>query len=627
MKKNIASVAAVTLVIGTMVPSAFASVTSTPQQHKSTISIDNKTLSNPYAFAASDGSTVTTYMPMYYINQALATAGYTTKWDGHTWALSIQDGTPDFSGIAVGTGKTSITLNGKLIKEINTIVQKDPGAGSKAQPTTYIPIYYVQPLFEALGIKNNWDGINLIWNATSPLTLKANQTYGSTDSPSTVDKHIVVTGTGVTIQNTTVNGNIYINPGQDGTVYLKSVTVTGSIVVLSGAMQSIHLQDVTTPQLTIDSTSAVHIVSEGNTQITSTLIPPENHQSITLDQQTGSLGNVTDNASSNLTLTGWSPFSSLSVNGPGAQINLDPQSTISNLNIGNVTGVTVNNNGQILSVTNNATNGGAIIGGPGTIGPIPVPHPPSGLNMTLVPGGELYLNPNGTPVTLVGYISGTYQYDKQSLSGLITVKNGTVAGGLDYSATDHEYRVEDNQSNTIGYVKITSNSNLITVGETQPPFISGNTFTASSGLTAPTQARLTAELDNIHHAKISTVSLPYVIEATDPTINPAATYANGKITVTASENLVPVSDYPTSFDVFGSTLGDFTDSAHLQYGTDYLFDILGKNIVITLTDHGKAQVTPGTTAKFKVEVTDAVDYGMNPVDPNNMTAIVQVNNY
>lgn len=134
------------------------------QEFQSTISVDNTVESKPIAVTATDGSTLTTYMPIWYVDEALKAAGYMASWNGneHTWSLTRTVPANYYAKLSVGTGNTDITVNGKLVKKVNTIVIKDPAGGAHAQDTTYMPIYYINQLFKSVGIFFGWDGHD--WN-------------------------------------------------------------------------------------------------------------------------------------------------------------------------------------------------------------------------------------------------------------------------------------------------------------------------------------------------------------------------------------------------------------------------------------------------------------------------------
>ncbi len=434
MKRRILGLVAASLVLGTVAPTAFAQNSVSLRPYKSAITLDGKVLSHPYEVVTSDGGTLTTYMPMYYIDQALAKAGYKTIWDGkaHTWILTAANVNPDLSSIQVGTGNTSITVNGKLVKKINTIVKLDPAGGEHAVPTVYLPIYYVQPFLEALGIMNTWDGSKRIWGGISPLTLAAGATYGPSTGSTSLEKNLVVAGTDVTVQNIKVDGNVYVNPGADGSVYLNNVTATGKIVVLSGADHSIHFNNVNAPDLEVYSSSSVHIVVEGSTQIGKTVIPAGEQQNVTLDQQSGSLGTVALGSSSKVILSGSfdsvtvtvgadvevSPnakVGTLNVDGSNTSVKVDAGAAVSNVTVAaNTSAINVENDGTISTLTNNASSSGLAVSGSGQVTTTQGNTPTGGTTTTGGGGGG-----GGAPAGGGGGVS-TPTPDQQAITALTT---------------------------------------------------------------------------------------------------------------------------------------------------------------------------------------------------------------
>lgn len=373
------------MALGTAVPTVFASTSGAPHVFKSEITLDGKVLSQPYSTVHNDGYGNTTYMPMYYIDNALKKAGYTVSWNGSTWSLTSKASNLDFSNLAVGSGNTTITVNGKIVKKINSIAMRDPAGGKHAAVTTYIPIYYVQPLLEALGIKNTWNG--KVWAGISPVTLAAGATYGPKIGTTQLYKDLVVTGTGVTVQNITVQGNIYINPGANGTVHLNNVKATGSIVVLSGASHSIYFDNVQAPTLQINSSSAVHIVTQGKTSIDTTVIPTAEQNEVLLEQQSGSLGNITAGSHSSVVLSGTVPFKSvvvtgttqvqisssttvtiLTISGSGVKLVVDQGGKLTSLSIGDkASGIVISNDGTISLLQNNSSSSSVSVSGTGEV--------------------------------------------------------------------------------------------------------------------------------------------------------------------------------------------------------------------------------------------------------------------
>ncbi|MFD1675886.1 hypothetical protein [Alicyclobacillus fodiniaquatilis] len=153
------AVAAGLLSLGTFLPMSFAA---SETQFTAKIDVNGQQISAPTAIAAYDGQTKTTYIPIYYVDQALKAAGFVASWDGtsQTWSLLSSAGVG--AGIAVGSGNANIDVNGKLVKKINTLVAHDPSAGSNAQETVYMPIYYVDEIIKSFGSPLTWNGKT--WN-------------------------------------------------------------------------------------------------------------------------------------------------------------------------------------------------------------------------------------------------------------------------------------------------------------------------------------------------------------------------------------------------------------------------------------------------------------------------------
>ncbi|MFB5190773.1 glycosyl hydrolase family 18 protein [Alicyclobacillus fastidiosus] len=201
----------------TLLASLLSSVVLTPEvtansSTQKTITVNGAVLSHPYSFVASDGSGQTTYMPIWYVGKALEAAGFTQSWNGttHTWTLTTSMN-GDFSSVPVGSGQASIVINGKLVKKINTYVRKDPAAGAGAQPTVYMPIFYVDQLFDAAGITASWNGQTWAVRSpsTNPIVFGFVTNYGgSTDSLVDLEAHSAVTEFSTFTHSITATGGL-----------------------------------------------------------------------------------------------------------------------------------------------------------------------------------------------------------------------------------------------------------------------------------------------------------------------------------------------------------------------------------------------------------------------------------
>ncbi|SFU66014.1 SwmB domain-containing protein [Alicyclobacillus macrosporangiidus] len=166
MKRALTGIAAASMVLGAFAPATFAATGANGWKytvaHQLPIVVNGQVLSNPFELVANDSGNQTAYFPVYYFNQALNSIGYTATWDGstHTWAITAPD--VDASSISipggVGTGNTTITVNGTVVKKINTYAAKDPAGGASAGYTTYFPAYYINEVFSSLGAKVSFSG-------------------------------------------------------------------------------------------------------------------------------------------------------------------------------------------------------------------------------------------------------------------------------------------------------------------------------------------------------------------------------------------------------------------------------------------------------------------------------------
>ncbi len=130
------------------------------------IVLNGSILAQPDAMTASDGSTMTTFMPIWYVGQALTAAGFTQFWNGltRTWSITTPS-SANFSNLQLGYGNSTIAVNGVAVKRVPMYVVKDPVAGADGQPTVYMPIWYVQQILKDAGVQTAWNGQS--WSITT----------------------------------------------------------------------------------------------------------------------------------------------------------------------------------------------------------------------------------------------------------------------------------------------------------------------------------------------------------------------------------------------------------------------------------------------------------------------------
>src|SRR5665647_1389412 len=92
-------------------------------------------------------------------------------------------------------------------------------------------------------------------------------TYGPATGTNTIEGDVVISVSGVILQNTTITGNLLLAAGiGDGDVTLKNVTVKGNTTVNGGGSHSVVLDNCTLPNITV-SKDGVRIVASGSTTV------------------------------------------------------------------------------------------------------------------------------------------------------------------------------------------------------------------------------------------------------------------------------------------------------------------------------------------------------------------------
>ena len=180
------ALAGMTLVAGLGTAPVMAATQSGYTMVATHIHLNGQTVSNPQHVVAKDpwSGTNTTWVPIYYLQQALKHVGFQTTWNGTdlvfakypaNWKFDVALGNPEANPIVAPAGQMQISLvaGGPPSMNLPKLVAKDPASGVN---TTYVPIYYVDSvLTHDFGMGTTWDGVN--WNLTgqgySPISTKS----------------------------------------------------------------------------------------------------------------------------------------------------------------------------------------------------------------------------------------------------------------------------------------------------------------------------------------------------------------------------------------------------------------------------------------------------------------------
>ncbi|MCL6445855.1 MAG: bacterial Ig-like domain-containing protein, partial [Alicyclobacillus sp.] len=165
MKKAIQASAAAALVLGaTLAPTALAADKGQVDMYKTAIVFNGKQVSTPMHIVAQDPSTKkpTSYLPLWYIFQALKAVGIAYSWDGRTLNVQPANGiNVNLDKLNPGNGPIRLEIDGTLVETAPSITAKDPYSHINS---TYLPLYYVKSVLSRLGIQSSWNGST--WNMT-----------------------------------------------------------------------------------------------------------------------------------------------------------------------------------------------------------------------------------------------------------------------------------------------------------------------------------------------------------------------------------------------------------------------------------------------------------------------------
>lgn len=147
----VVALASIGVVLGTTIPAVFAATSPISWSWKN-IEFSTYTAINVSGYTENG----TTYMPVWYVLQALKKSGYTVGFDGKVLSITPPGNmAPNTEGLSVGTGNFAIAVRGHVVKQVQSEVRVDPASG---KPTQYIPIYYIQQTLSSLSYYNAWNG-------------------------------------------------------------------------------------------------------------------------------------------------------------------------------------------------------------------------------------------------------------------------------------------------------------------------------------------------------------------------------------------------------------------------------------------------------------------------------------
>ncbi|MFF2157385.1 glycosyl hydrolase family 18 protein [Paenibacillus chitinolyticus] len=246
----------------------------------------------------------------------------------------------------------------KNIKDAASIADWSKGAVS-AMVAKGVIEGYEDGTFRPAGKLTRAETVVLLGRAPSLQTVSHDKagTFGPASGTETVNGDVAVNVSGVTLQNTVIQGNLLLGKGiGNGDVTLKNVKVAGTVTVNGGGENSIHLVDTVLIKVVVDKeTGVVRLVAQGNTSVQETYV----QSSVKLEESSLTGAGFIDvifakalSAGSSVQLIG--SFNSLHVLASGTKIEIS-KGSIGKVTVdGSDTTVAVNNDASIVSLVLNA---------------------------------------------------------------------------------------------------------------------------------------------------------------------------------------------------------------------------------------------------------------------------------
>jgi hypothetical protein len=210
--------------------------------------------------------------------------------------------------------------------------------------------------------------IVILARAAGEIMNVADGTFGPEEGTQTITGNATINKTGITLQNTTITGDLYITEGVgDGDFYLNNVTVEGRTIVAGGGSHSGHVSG--TSQL-------AHIIityPDGSTHVVfaddSTVDAVEFRTSGSVDTSGSSNDhrpsvNITQDVPAGAVITIVGDFSDINIDAPGVTFDMEEGSSVDTITVTEqATGSSVNISGQVEQLQTSAQIQVSIVSG------------------------------------------------------------------------------------------------------------------------------------------------------------------------------------------------------------------------------------------------------------------------
>lgn len=401
---------------------------------------------------------------------------------------------------------------------------------------------------------------------TQSTTFDKSGTYGPTSGTETISQDVIITTSGVTLQNLTIDGNLIIDEAVGvGDVTLNNVTVTGELRVRGGGHNSIHINGGAYSKILVEQApdGGVRIVATGLDGVP--VVLSENA------------------AGETLILEG--SFDSVTVNAPDAVIKTQGQTSIKSLDVAGTAQNTAIDLGSTTTVTNLALASPTKVTGTGTVSKAEIASDNVSFekapeDYTVEPGVVVPpVIPTPTPEPQPGGGSGGYTPPSKISLSVTTAPTVTL-------------------SKTYDGTTVTDVTNQILDAAVITGIVAGDTVTVSA----------TATYDNKKAESGKTITITYSLSGTDAikyTAPAKATVSGGEISM--ANLTVPAPTTTKTYDQTATATQTITPTAGKIAG-----DILTVTETSTF-DTGSVDKSKSVTCSYSLTGADAGNYNV-PAD-------------
>lgn len=172
--------------------------------------------------------------------------------------------------------------------------------------------------------------INNGQNVPENAEINASGAYGPSTGTASVSGNLKLSADGISLSNVNINGTLTVDPGDNGTVYLKNITAD-KIEVLSGALNSVHMDGVRADILDVSQDDTVRIVANNSTKIKATNMKSGGELE-TADGVQSTFGSVEISSAKDVRLQGNLGTSEINVSGKG-NVSINDNSSVGNIRL------------------------------------------------------------------------------------------------------------------------------------------------------------------------------------------------------------------------------------------------------------------------------------------------------